>query len=60
MDDVVTIQILAMMFLVGVFAFFAGQMWESSRKEREARKEAIRRMTDEILWESSRKEKDTK
>jgi len=47
-----TIQILMMMFLVGVFAFFAGQMWESGRKEREARKEAIRRLTKEIMQES--------
>lgn len=52
MDNVMTIQILMMMFLVGVFAFFAGQMWESSRKEREARKEAIRRLTKEIMQES--------
>jgi len=52
MDTVMTIQILMMMFLVGVFAFFAGQMWESGRKEREARKEAIRRLTKEIMQES--------
>jgi len=52
MDTLMTIQILMMMFLVGVFSFFAGQMWESSRKEREAKKEAIRRLTDEILKEN--------
>ena len=52
MDTLMTIQILMMMFLVGVFAFFAGQMWESGRREREARKEAIRRLTKEIMQEN--------
>jgi len=52
MDTVMTIQILMMMFLVGVADFFAGQIWESGRREREARKEAIRRLTKEIMQES--------
>jgi uncharacterized protein YbjQ (UPF0145 family) len=52
MDTLMMIQILMMMFLVGMAAFFAGQIWESGREKREARKEAIRRLTDEILKET--------
>ena len=52
MDTLMMIQILMVMFLVGVTAFFAGQIWESGRREREAKKEAIRRLTNEIMQEN--------
>jgi hypothetical protein len=37
--------------LTAYFAFMAGQIWESNRKDREARREAIERYKEEILRE---------
>jgi len=42
MDTLMMIQILMMVFLVGVFSFFAGQMWESGRKYREFKEVKIK------------------
>jgi hypothetical protein len=38
--------------LTGYWGFIAGQIYESQRPEREAKKEALRRMTAEVLKES--------
>jgi len=41
-----------MIALVGYWGFISGQIYESNRPQREAKKEAIRRLTDEILKET--------
>jgi len=38
--------------LAGFWGFIAGQIYESNRPQREAKKEAIRRLTQEIMQEN--------
>jgi hypothetical protein len=44
--------ILLVVALTGYWGFIAGQIYESNRPQREAKKEAIRRLTEEVLKEA--------
>jgi len=55
--EMTTMQIISLAAMLGwcfMMGFFFGNAWESGRKEREAKKEAIRRLTKEIMQENVR------
>jgi hypothetical protein len=49
-----TYMILFLMAYVGFMGFMLGGAWESGRERREAKREAVRRLTNEIMLEKSK------